>query len=58
VSGGGVVESAGGRETIEDLRRRVQARIRRYEPREAARAAAGGATLVDLRSHDEPSAAG
>jgi MFS family permease len=41
------------RRTIADRLRRVQRRIRRFEPVEARQAVAGGALLVDLRSHDE-----
>ena len=41
------------RESIEDLRRRVQGQIRRLEPVEALAVAADGALIVDLRSYDE-----
>ena len=47
-----------GRTTAAELLALARARIRRYEPEQAARAAMAGALLVDLRSDDERRAEG
>jgi rhodanese-related sulfurtransferase len=46
------------RKTVDDLLREARAKLRRLEPREAARALADGAVLVDIRGAEQVAADG